>query len=128
MSRASTLARKRCVPCEGGVARLQSPAIRALLRKLGGGWRVERGRGDRGARLSIEYATRDFAQGLAFVVRVGELADREMHHPDVELGWGYVRLRLWTHAIGGLSETDFILAAKIDALARRRGPRKRERA
>lgn len=119
----STLARRKCIPCSGGVPRLKPPVIRSLLRKLGGGWRVARNDGagrSRGvAQLAKEFSTRDFAQGLAFVVDVGRLADREGHHPDIELGWGYVRLRIFTHAIDGLSESDFILAAKIDAISRR---------
>jgi 4a-hydroxytetrahydrobiopterin dehydratase len=115
-----SLARRKCIPCHGGVAPLKRRASAALLRQLGGGWRIAHPRGDSAApRLAKEFATRDFSQALAFVAKVGALADREGHHPDVEFGWGYVRLKIFTHAIGGLSDSDFILAAKIDRLARR---------
>ena len=89
------------------------------MRTLHGGHSAGRGRGARAParaarRLVKEYRFPDFCQALAFVNRVGELAEQEGHHPDIELGWGRVKLTIWTHSIGGLSENDFILAAKAD--------------
>ncbi|HEX8292690.1 MAG TPA: 4a-hydroxytetrahydrobiopterin dehydratase [Pyrinomonadaceae bacterium] len=104
-----SLAGKHCVPCHGGVPRLQGEEIEPLLSQLEG-WRVSEGH-----HLSKEYEFENFADALAFVNRAGEVAEAEGHHPDVEFGWGYVRLKIYTHAIDGLSESDFILAARIDA-------------
>jgi 4a-hydroxytetrahydrobiopterin dehydratase len=80
-----------------------------LLAELGRGWRVERDH-----HLSKLYEFPDFVSALAFVNRVGELAEKNGHHPDVHLSWGKVRIELWTHKIDGLSESDFVLAAKCD--------------
>ena len=104
-----SLAGKHCVPCHGGVPRLKGEEIGTLLAQLGG-WRVEEEH-----HLSKEYGFPNFAAALDFVNRVGALAEAEGHHPDVEFGWGYARLKIYTHAIDGLSESDFILAARIDA-------------
>ncbi len=80
------------------------------MRQLGGDWELG------GDRLRKTFRFPDFAAGLAFVNRIAEVAEREQHHPDILLAWGRVSLEVWTHAIGGLSENDFILAAKIDRL------------
>ena len=103
------LASKHCVPCHGGVPRLTAEEIEPLLAQLEG-WRVVEEH-----HLSKEYEFKNFADALAFVNRVGETAEAEGHHPDIEFGWGYARLKIYTHAIDGLSESDFILAARIDA-------------
>ena len=103
-----SLASKHCVPCHGGVPRLQGEEIEPLLAQLRG-WQVVEEH-----RLSKEYEFKNFADALAFVNRVGEVAEAEGHHPDIEFGWGYARVRIYTHAIDGLSESDFILAARID--------------
>ena len=103
------LANKHCVPCHGGVPRLKGGEIEPLLAQLQG-WRAVEER-----HLSKEYKFRNFADALAFVNRVGRVAEAEGHHPDIEFGWGYAHVKIWTHAIDGLSESDFILAAKIDA-------------
>jgi 4a-hydroxytetrahydrobiopterin dehydratase len=105
---AETLASKHCVPCEGGVPALTAEQIASLLSELDG-WSVEDGK-----KLKRTYRFRDFAQALAFVNKAGALAEAEGHHPDLLLSWGKVGVELWTHAIGGLSENDFILAAKLD--------------
>lgn len=103
------LARKRCVPCEGGVPSLDEPAARSYLTGLTG-WSLTDGK-----RIRKEFAFKNFAQALAFVNRVGAIAEAEGHHPDILIhSWNRVRLEITTHAIGGLSENDFILAAKID--------------
>lgn len=105
----SRLAEKECVPCKGGVPPLAGAALAALLAELGGGWRVVDGH-----HLEKEYRFPDFVSALAFVNRVGELAERQGHHPDVYLAWGKVRLTVWTHSIDGLAESDFVFAAKAD--------------
>jgi 4a-hydroxytetrahydrobiopterin dehydratase len=102
------LTSKKCQPCEGGIAALRGEELERLHAQLQG-WTVEEEK-----RLAKEYRFPDFRSALAFVNRVGELAEREGHHPDIELGWGRVKITLWTHSIGGLSVNDFILAAKAD--------------
>jgi len=104
-----SLASKHCVPCSGGVPRLTDEEVAPLLGQLDG-WEVVGGH-----HLSKEYKFPNFADALAFVNRVGALAEAEGHHPDIAFGWAYARLQIYTHAIDGLTESDFILAAKIDA-------------
>lgn len=104
------LVSKHCVPCHGGVPPLTGEEASQLLGQLEG-WRVIEEH-----HLSKEYSFTNFAEALAFVNHVGETAEAEGHHPDIELGWGYARLKIYTHAIDGLSESDFILAARIDAV------------
>ena len=103
------LASLKCVPCRGGVPPLPEDARARLLGELGGDWTVEDGH-----HLTKTYRFDDFASALAFVNRVGALAEAEGHHPDIFLTWGRVRLDLWTHKIDGLTESDFVLAAKAD--------------
>ena len=103
-----SLAERRCVPCHGGVPRLKGDEIAPLAAQLRG-WRVVEEH-----HLAKEYKFTNFADALDFVNRVGRLAEAEGHHPDIAFGWGYARLQIYTHAIDGLSESDFILAAKID--------------
>lgn len=105
------LATRSCVPCRGGVAPL-APGKVERLRAGVPGWAVAA----EGTRLTRRYAFRTYAAAFAFVTRVSALAEAERHHPDVAFGWGYAELSLTTHAIGGLHENDFVLAAKIDAL------------
>jgi 4a-hydroxytetrahydrobiopterin dehydratase len=105
----SELTRKHCVPCQGGVPPLKSQEISGLVEKLGGGWVVVDDH-----HLEKEYRFLDFAQALDFTNEVGEIAENEGHHPDIHLSWGSVRLTIWTHKIDGLTESDFILAAKAD--------------
>lgn len=104
------LSQKHCVPCEGGVPRLTGAAAKLLLDDLDG-WRLVDDH-----ELRKVFVFPDFVSALGFVNAVGELAEQEGHHPDVHLSWGRVELELLTHAIGGLSENDFILAAKIDRM------------
>lgn len=106
------LVHKRCVPCEGGVPPVPEPRARELLAELDG-WALE------GARIRRHLRFRDFRAAMRFVNDVAALAEEEGHHPDIAVrDWNCVDLSLWTHAIGGLSENDFILAAKIDLLPR----------
>ena len=103
------LSDKHCVPCGGDVPRLGGAEIHPMLGQLSG-WEVI---GEH--HLAKEYKFANFADALAFVNHVGAVAESEGHHPDVSFGWGYARLNIYTHAIDGLSESDFILAARIDA-------------
>lgn len=105
---AETLTGKHCVPCEGGVPTLTADEVAALMPQLDG-WSVEDN-----TRLTKPYTFPDFVQALAFVNRAGAVAEEEGHHPDLLLSWGTVGVVLTTWAIGGLSENDFILAAKLD--------------
>lgn len=108
----SDLANQKCVPCKGGVQPLDEAALATLLERLGqdgNGWRVVGGH-----HLEKEYAFPDFVSALGFVNRVGAVAEEEGHHPDLYLTWGKVRITLWTHSIDGLTESDFVLAAKAD--------------
>ena len=108
----SELASRACVPCKGGVPPLAGDGLEAIRTQLGGDWEVVDGH-----HLRKTYRFKDFKQALAFTNRVGELAEQEGHHPDIFLAWGKVRLKIWTHKIDGLTESDFILAAKADRLA-----------
>lgn len=102
------LAARRCTACRRGTPPLSPEAAASLLPGVPG-WTVEEGR-----RLRREFRFPDFRRALEFVDRVGALAEAEGHHPDLHLSWGRVGVVLWTHAAGGLTENDFILAAKID--------------
>lgn len=105
------LSSRRCLPCEGGVEPLDGPAVQGLLERLGESWRVVDGH-----HIECEYRFPDFSSALRFVDRVGEIAEQEGHHPEILLGWGRARIVLWTHAVDGLTDNDFILAAKIEKL------------
>ncbi len=107
----SDLAALECVPCRGGMPPMQGEELTAWAQRLGGGWQVVDGH-----HLAKDFRFRDFRQALAFTNRVGELAETVNHHPDLCTSWGRVQVTLWTHKIGGLSETDFIFAAKVDSL------------
>ncbi|MCU1262616.1 MAG: pterin-4-alpha-carbinolamine dehydratase [Bryobacterales bacterium] len=103
-----SLAQQHCVPCKGGVPALKGDDVRALAQQIPG-WQVVEEH-----HLTGEYKFPDFAQALSFVNRVGAIAEAEGHHPDLELAWGRVGVKIWTHKIDGLTESDFVLAAKID--------------
>ncbi|MBW2731143.1 MAG: 4a-hydroxytetrahydrobiopterin dehydratase [Deltaproteobacteria bacterium] len=107
----NTLGEKHCIPCSGKTPRLASAQIEALRPQLHEAWRVMEDH-----HLTREYSMADFKSALAFVNDVGGLAEEEGHHPDLFFAWGKVKITLFTHAIDGLSEADFILAAKIDGL------------
>ncbi len=103
------LSQKVCLPCQGGVPPLLEPQLIALLGQLEGQWQVIDNH-----HLEKEYQFEDFVSALAFTNRIGELAEQQGHHPDIYLAWGKVRLTIWTHKINGLTESDFIFAAKAD--------------
>ena len=107
----SALAEKECVPCKGGVAPLKGNELSGLTGQLGGKWQVVNGH-----HLEKEYKFPDFREALAFTNKVGALAEAQGHHPDIYLAWGKVKLTLWTHKIDGLTESDFVFAAKADEL------------
>ena len=107
---AGDLAKEQCVPCKGGVPPLKGQALTDLQGRLGGGWQVV---GEH--HLEKEYTFRNFREALAFTNTVGEIAEAQKHHPDIYLSWGKVRVQIWTHKIDGLTESDFILAARIEA-------------
>jgi len=105
------LSEQECVPCRGGVPPLSGEPLAALASRLGSEWKVCDGH-----HLEKEFAFKDFRQALQFTNAVGELAEAQGHHPDITLTWGKVRITIWTHKVGGLTESDFVLAAKIDRL------------
>ena len=108
------LAAKQCVPCKGGVPPLHGAALLVLQHQLGpdgNGWKIEREH-----HLEKEFRFPNFVVALAYVNRVGELAEAQNHHPDIALAWGKVRVTIWTHKIDGLTESDFVFAAKCDAV------------
>ena len=105
------LAQKECLPCKGEVPALKGKALKDLEQKLGNGWKVVNEQ-----HLEKEFKFKDFKGALAFTNRVGDLAEGQGHHPDIYLAWGKVRITIWTHKIDGLTESDFVLAAKIEQL------------
>ena len=107
----TALAEKECIPCKGGVPALNGKELAELSRELGGGWQVVHEH-----HLEKEYKFKDFREALEFTNKVGELAESQGHHPDIYLAWGKVKLTIWTHKVDGLTESDFVLAAKIDKL------------
>ena len=107
----SDLVDRPCVPCRGGVPPLKGEEVRKLAQELGGSWTVVDEH-----HLEKEYRFRDFAEALAFTNRVGAVAEEQGHHPDIFLAWGKVEIKVWTHKIDGLTESDFIFAAKADAV------------
>ena len=106
-----TLLDKKCVPCEGGTMPLTIQASEALMKEVEG-WNLS----PDAKKITRDFTYKDFAEALAFTNAVGAIAEAEGHHPDIALSWGRVGITLSTHSIGGLSENDFILAAKIDKL------------
>ncbi len=105
------LAQKECVPCKGGVPPLEGEPLRELQRELNADWKVVDEH-----HLEKRFEFPDFRTALDFTVKVGKLAEQQGHHPDLHLSWGEVRVEIWTHKIEGLTESDFVLAAKIEEL------------
>ena len=106
----SELAKKECVPCRGGVPPVKGEELVVLHRELGDAWKVVDEH-----HLEREYRFDDFRQALDFTSKVGEMAEEQQHHPDILLTWGLVKVTIWTHKIDGLTESDFVFAAKADA-------------
>jgi 4a-hydroxytetrahydrobiopterin dehydratase len=105
------LANLKCVSCQDGGSSLRGAALRALSRALGHQWKIVKGH-----HLEKEFKFKDFKTALAFTNRVGALAEKQGHHPDIYLAWGKVKVTIWTHSAGGLTESDFVLAARIEKL------------
>jgi 4a-hydroxytetrahydrobiopterin dehydratase len=110
----SELSGKHCVPCEGGVQPLSRADAQNLMRQLGPDWKLA----EDAKSIRAELKFKNFFHTMSFVNALAHIANTEDHHPDLEVGYSYCRIRYNTHAIGGLSENDFICAAKIDALPR----------
>lgn len=104
------LASKTCVPCKGGTPPLKGEELDEFRRQVPG-WEVVEEH-----HLRRRFRFENFREALRFVNRVGELAEEQGHHPDVGFGWGYAEVTVWTHKIDGLTESDFIFAAKVDVL------------
>lgn len=107
----SDLSHKKCIPCSGATPRLRGKEIESFFQQLSPGWKVVEDR-----HLEKEYTFPDFKHALEYTNGIGEIAESEGHHPDILLAWGRVKITLWTHKINGLTESDFILAAKCDEL------------
>lgn len=105
------LSGEKCIPCSLGTPILTMEEIEVLKASISDNWRTIQD-----LELAREFQFKDFKSALAFVNQIGEIAEAEGHHPDLELGWGYVEVYLTTHKINGLSRNDFIVAAKIDHL------------
>jgi 4a-hydroxytetrahydrobiopterin dehydratase len=105
------LAERECIPCKGGVPPLTGTELTRLLAELDDGWGVVEEH-----HLEREYEFPDFASALAFTNGVGEMAESQNHHPDIFLAWGRVGIVIWTHKIDGLTESDFVFAAKCDRI------------
>ena len=103
------LAKKTCIPCRGGVPPLKGAQLEDLQDKLKNDWKIINEH-----HLEKEYSFKNFKEALDFTVKVGELAENQDHHPDIFLTWGKVKVTIWTHKIDGLTESDFIFAAKTD--------------
>jgi 4a-hydroxytetrahydrobiopterin dehydratase len=103
---------KKCVPCEGGTPPIEGEALTDYVCQIKPTWQVIDQK-----KLSREFKFKNFVEAMAFVNKVAAIAEAEQHHPDVQIHYNKVTIELWTHAIGGLSENDFILASKLDALS-----------
>ena len=108
----SELTAQRCEPCEGGVAPLTRDEAQALMGQRNGGWSLT----EDATEIRRDFNFKGFYKTMGFVNAVAWVANAENHHPDLEVGWGHCLVRYTTHAIGGLSQNDFICAAKVDAL------------
>lgn len=107
----SCLMNKSCTPCKGGVPPLTLKEVEKLLKELRNGWVLN----DAG-HLYKRYQFKDFMGPMAFANKVAEIAENEAHHPDLKISWGLCTIEIWTHKINGLTESDFILAAKIEVI------------
>ncbi len=108
------LADKKCIPCEGGIPSFNLEEIHKYLKKVDG-WDVE-SVDEKDYYIIKNFKFNNFLESQSFVNKVGEIAEQEGHHPDIWFGWGYAKIKIQTHAINGLHESDFVLAAKIDRI------------
>ena len=105
------LTQQKCVPCEGGVKPFDEPEIQLYLSYLKTTWNI-----DDNKKIEKKFTFKGFKDAIAFVNKVAEIAESEGHHPDIEVSYNIVELKIWTHAVGGLSVNDFILARKIESI------------
>ena len=108
----SDLSKKKCIPCEGNIPPFDTGEIHRYLKKVDD-WDVKSDEKEN-FYLIKNFSFENFEQSQVFVNKVGKIAEEENHHPDISFGWGYCKVKIFTHAIKGLAESDFILAAKID--------------
>jgi 4a-hydroxytetrahydrobiopterin dehydratase len=108
------LSEKKCIPCEGGIPAFDRSEIHKYLKKVDG-WDVKNDK-EKSYFLIKEFKFKNFIESQNFVNSVSTVAEREGHHPDISFGWGYCKIKIFTHSIKGLAESDFILAAKIDKI------------
>ena len=109
------LSEKKCIPCEGGIPSFDLSEIHKYLKKVDG-WDVKSD-DEKTFFLIKEFKFKNFLESQSFINKVGNLSEKEGHHPDIWFGWGYAKIKIFTHAINGLHESDFVLAAKIDKLS-----------
>lgn len=105
------LVNKACIPCQGGVPPLPAEEVQKLLKEVGKNWIL-----NQEGHLYKEYTFKDFKSTMNFANKVAEISEKEGHHPDLRIAWGKCAIEIWTHKIGGLTESDFILGAKIEAI------------
>ena len=110
----SDLSKKKCIPCEGGIPSFNLTEIHKYLKKVDG-WDVKED-DSKNFYLIKEFKFKNFLKSQNFINKVGEIAEKESHHPDIMFGWGYATIQIFTHKIKGLVESDFILASKIDQI------------
>ena len=108
------LLNKKCVPCEGGIPAFDIKEIHKYLKKIDG-WNVLQNK-EKNYYIEKEFKFKNYIESEKFIMSIGKIAESEGHHPDIALGWGYAKIKISTHAIEGLAESDFILAAKIDKI------------
>ena len=108
------LASKKFIHCEGNIRPFDQSEIHKYLKKIDG-WDVKSNQ-DKSFYLIKEFTFKNFIESQSFVNKIGDIAEKENHHPDISFGWGYSKIKIFTHAIQGLAESDFILAAKIDKI------------
>ena len=106
-----SLTDKDCVPCQGGVPPLEAKVANKLLTEIGNGWKI-----NESGHLYKSFKFKDFMSAINYANKIAELAENEAHHPDLTIAWGRCDIEIWTHKINGLTESDFILAAKIDKI------------
>ena len=110
----SDLSKKKCVACEGNIPPFDTNEIHKYLKKVDG-WDVK-SNDDKSFYLIKDFKFKNFKESQNFINKVGNISEEENHHPDISFGWGYCKVKIFTHAIKGLAESDFILAAKIDKI------------
>jgi 4a-hydroxytetrahydrobiopterin dehydratase len=115
----TTLSERQCIPCRGDVPPLTREQLAPLVAQIDPAWAVREvpdRRHGTATLLTRDYGFKDFKDAMSFAVRVGEMAEEQQHHPDLRVAWGKVGVDIWTHKIGGLTESDVVFAAKCDAL------------